>query len=167
MGGHINMITKVVKKFIRNLWLRNYAKKFILDSSIFQLIKIKLTPTKCIAKYKFKNVCLVYYMWAQKRVPSKQKEKNGLNRKVSNAADDSGGYDDDEDDDGLFRRLVDHWKYVISRQKRCYRFSSTQTYNPQLLPLNTWHKLNVHKTTRRRPGRLLYVLCAFNLSLGD
>ena len=47
-------------------------------------------------------------MWAQKRVPSKQKEKNGLNRKASNAADDSGGYDDDEDDDGLFRRLVDH-----------------------------------------------------------
>lgn len=58
-------------------------------------------------------------MWAQKRVPSKQKEKNGLNQKVLNATDDSGGYDDDEDDDELFRRLVDHWKYVISRQKRC------------------------------------------------
>lgn len=56
-------------------------------------------------------------MWAQKRVPSKQKEKNGLNQKVLNATDDSGGYDDDEDDDELFRRLVDHWKYVIS--KRC------------------------------------------------
>ena len=57
-------------------------------------------------------------MWAQKRVPSKQKEKNGLNQKVLNATDDSGGYDD-EDDDELFRRLVDHWKYIISRQKRC------------------------------------------------
>ena len=30
-------------------------------------------------------------------------------------------------------------------------------------PVNTGRKLNVHKTFRRRPGRLLNVLCAFNL----
>ena len=30
-------------------------------------------------------------------------------------------------------------------------------------PLDTGRKLNVHKTFRRRPGRLLNVLCAFNL----
>ena len=30
-------------------------------------------------------------------------------------------------------------------------------------PANTGRKLNVHKTFRRRPGRLLNVLCAFNL----
>ena len=30
-------------------------------------------------------------------------------------------------------------------------------------PVNTERKLNVHKTFRRRPGRLLNVLCTFNL----
>ena len=31
------------------------------------------------------------------------------------------------------------------------------------LPLGTGRKLNVHKTFGRRPGRLLNVLCTFNL----
>ena len=30
-------------------------------------------------------------------------------------------------------------------------------------PLDTGRKLNVHKMLRRRPGRLLNVLCTFNL----
>ena len=30
-------------------------------------------------------------------------------------------------------------------------------------PLHTGHKLNTHKTFKRCPGRLLNVLCAFNL----
>ena len=30
-------------------------------------------------------------------------------------------------------------------------------------PVDTGRKLNVHKTFRRRPGRLLKVLCTFNL----
>ena len=30
-------------------------------------------------------------------------------------------------------------------------------------PVDTGPKLNVHKTFRRRPGRLLSVLCTFNL----
>ena len=30
-------------------------------------------------------------------------------------------------------------------------------------PVDTGRKLNVHKTFRRRPGRLLIVLCTFNL----
>ena len=32
-----------------------------------------------------------------------------------------------------------------------------------LILLDTGHKLNVHKTFRRRPGHLLNVLCTFNL----
>ena len=32
-----------------------------------------------------------------------------------------------------------------------------------LVPVDTGRKLNVHKTFRRRPGRLLNVLCTFNL----
>ena len=31
------------------------------------------------------------------------------------------------------------------------------------VPADTGRKLNVHKTLRRRPGRLLNVLCTFNL----
>ena len=31
------------------------------------------------------------------------------------------------------------------------------------IPVDTRRKLNVHKTFRRRPGRLLNVLCTFNL----
>ena len=30
-------------------------------------------------------------------------------------------------------------------------------------PVDTGRKLNVHKTFRRRPGRLLNILCTFNL----
>ena len=30
-------------------------------------------------------------------------------------------------------------------------------------PVDTGRKLNVHKTCRRRPGRLLNILCTFNL----
>ena len=30
-------------------------------------------------------------------------------------------------------------------------------------PVDTGRKLNLHKTFRRRPGRLLNVLCTFNL----
>ena len=30
-------------------------------------------------------------------------------------------------------------------------------------PVDTGRKLNVHKTFKRRPGRLLNVLCTFNL----
>ena len=39
-------------------------------------------------------------------------------------------------------------------------------YHPQMLqgpyPVDTRRKLNVHKPFRRRPGRLLNVLCTFN-----
>ena len=35
---------------------------------------------------------------------------------------------------------------------------------PPPYPVDTGRKLNVHKTFRRRPGRLLNVLCTFNLS---
>ena len=35
--------------------------------------------------------------------------------------------------------------------------------NKYIVPIDTRRKLNVHKTFRRRPGRLLNVLCTFNL----
>ena len=33
----------------------------------------------------------------------------------------------------------------------------------QIYPVDTGRKLNVYKTFRRRPGRLLNILCTFNL----
>ena len=33
----------------------------------------------------------------------------------------------------------------------------------QIIPLGIGSKLNIHKTFRRRPGRLLNVVCTFNL----
>ena len=38
-------------------------------------------------------------------------------------------------------------------------YESTEISNP----VDTERKLNLHKTFRRRPGRLLNVLCTFNL----
>ena len=38
-----------------------------------------------------------------------------------------------------------------------------QEMNKVTSPVDTGRKLNVHKTFRRRPGRLLNVLCTFNL----
>ena len=35
----------------------------------------------------------------------------------------------------------------------------------EALPVDRGRKLNVHKTFRRRPGRLLNVLCTFNFVL--
>ena len=35
--------------------------------------------------------------------------------------------------------------------------------NIHYYPVDTGRKLNVHKTFKRRPGRLLNVLCTFNL----
>ena len=43
------------------------------------------------------------------------------------------------------------------------KFNVPQKLQPE--PLDTGRKLNVHKTFRRRPGRLLNVLCMFNLCL--
>ena len=38
-----------------------------------------------------------------------------------------------------------------------------QQFTSGKLPVDTRRNLNVHKTFRRRPGRLLNVLCTFNL----
>ena len=39
------------------------------------------------------------------------------------------------------------------------------SYSTNHVPVDTGHKLNVHKTLRRRPGHLRNVLCTFNLRL--
>ena len=37
------------------------------------------------------------------------------------------------------------------------------TWFGKCFPVDTGHQMNVHKTFKRRPGRLLNVLCTFNL----
>ena len=62
---------------------------------------------------------------------------------------------------------------LCRRNVICYNLDHTErnvvTWIPEieslkiLSPLDTGRNLNVHKTFRRRPGRLLNVLCSFNL----
>ena len=61
--------------------------------------------------------------------------------------------------------LHDIWKYIQNftwnfKEKLELNFQNT-TYCSSLqpIPADTGRKLNVHKTFRRRPGCLLYVLC--------
>ena len=47
-----------------------------------------------------------------------------------------------------------------------WRYMKTERYPADhTTPVDTGRKLNVHKAFRRRPGRLLNVLCTFNLRL--
>ena len=46
-----------------------------------------------------------------------------------------------------------------------FRFFEKMSYEDLTIPVDTGRKLNVHKTFRRHPGRLLNVLCTFNLRL--
>ena len=55
-------------------------------------------------------------------------------------------------------------KVTKSYLSKEYRFYHCSVWCPlKSYPLDTGRKLNVHKTFRRRPGRLLNVLCTFNL----
>ena len=66
-------------------------------------------------------------------------------------------------------------KYLYVFQKHSHRgppqegcsetFSVKTIFLIRCNPVDTGRKLNVHKTFRRRPGRLLNVLCTFNLRL--
>ena len=69
--------------------------------------------------------------------------------------------------------------YVANNLSVCYKQFQSQNFKkakltnndailPKMLglrsiPVDTGRKLNVRKTFRRRPGRLLNVLCAFNV----
>ena len=54
-------------------------------------------------------------------------------------------------------------KFIIT-YIRCLKSVIHQLYSKNhWFPVDTGCKLNVHKTFRRRPGRLLNVLCIFNL----
>ena len=63
-------------------------------------------------------------------------------------------------DDSLIKLLCLH---VIAFYKDDILPFWDNNHLSKLSPLDTGRKLNVHKTFRRRPGRLLNVLCTFNL----
>ena len=62
-----------------------------------------------------------------------------------------------------------HWHILMSEKMTdsCYIskiLDFEKSHSPSnCTPVDTGRKLNVRKTLRRRPGRLLNVLCAFNL----
>ena len=51
----------------------------------------------------------------------------------------------------------------LNEQAVNVKFSKINKTDREIDPVDTGRKLNVHKTFRRRPGRLLNVLCTFNL----
>ena len=64
--------------------------------------------------------------------------------------------------EGAINRFTDNTMiHSPSKFKSIIIDYSKNNYNPHLL--DTERKLNVHKMFRRRPGRLLNVLCTFNL----
>ena len=62
--------------------------------------------------------------------------------------------------DRLFQKYG-QWK--SERVKNEYVHQNMPVTSTSNYPVDTGRKLNVHKTFRRRPGRLLNVLCTFNL----
>ena len=62
----------------------------------------------------------------------------------------------------VFEELHNKMGHLDSRELGNYvKMVSTE----RNIPGDTGRKLNVHKTCRRRPGRLLNALCTFNLRL--
>ena len=65
------------------------------------------------------------------------------------------------------RRVENHvWKFYNSlKSKKCNRswIQIKHTYLFYLYPVSVGRKLNIHKTFKRRPARLLNVLCTFSL----
>ena len=61
-------------------------------------------------------------------------------------------------------------EYIFLQYSMCADYKRTEfsrlefnKKSPLVIPVDTGRKLNVHKTFRRRPGRLLNVLCTSNL----
>ena len=55
----------------------------------------------------------------------------------------------------LSMQVSDYFEEIFDKQQG--------GFHKGYIPVDTRRKLNVHKTFRRRPGRLLNVLCTFNL----
>ena len=59
--------------------------------------------------------------------------------------------------------LYTPWKHSSVESNAILGASSAHSFKVPFNPADTGRKLNIHKTFRRRPGRLLNVLCTFNL----
>ena len=54
-------------------------------------------------------------------------------------------------------------KYATKQYVKNHTLWNLSFFTLKFLPVDTWYKLNIHKTFRRLPGRLLNVLCEFSL----
>ena len=66
---------------------------------------------------------------------------------------------------GLEIRLNVILVFEKSMKKSITKFSTLRFFSETYYPVDTRRELNVHKTFRRRPGRVLNVLCTFSLDL--
>ena len=55
------------------------------------------------------------------------------------------------------------WLYISSVRPGKFKILVGFFFNIKWYPVDIWRKLNLRKMFRRRPGRLLNVLCTFNL----
>ena len=65
----------------------------------------------------------------------------------------------------LVTLVVLRMKLSIIREPRSFLVEESVYLQKVLLPLDTGRNLNVHKTFRRHPGRLLNILFTFKLRL--
>ena len=59
--------------------------------------------------------------------------------------------------------LIQKGKLIVSELVTYFKVPDQELGPSRTYRLDTGHELNVHKTFRRRPRRLLNILCAFNL----
>ena len=61
--------------------------------------------------------------------------------------------------------LLEHGRFMKTKSRKIYwnKVKKSSKIGQGQDPVDTENKLNVHKTFRRRPGRLLNVLCTFKL----
>ena len=70
----------------------------------------------------------------------------------------------------IFERFFGDVLSIILKKSLSKRFSEHEMYklyehSSNVIPVDTGRKLNLYKTFTRRPGRLLNVLCTYNLRL--
>ena len=63
----------------------------------------------------------------------------------------------------LIKTKINGLRAQLGRQMAKGKSTKSGPNTEKLYPIDTGRKLNVHKTFRRRPGRLLNVLCKFSL----
>ena len=128
-----------------------------------QLESEKLPPTECAIRKKVMRSHYVANIWIQ----AEKSHMDYLNPIEYGWARADDGFLTPELTDlppapnGIVKMSLCHCK-IPGNTNKCV-CKKVELKCTEICPVDTGRKLNVHKTFRRRPGRLLNVLCTFNL----